>query len=65
MTKHDKAVIIDHVICAFMTIKSISMSGAIDKLCMDGVSKMVTLADTERVQKDLDEVRKRRIDPTN
>ena len=65
MNKHDKAVIIDHLICTFMHIKKLSYSGEIDRLCLEGVSKLVNLAGTEKIQEELDEVRKRRIDPTN
>ncbi len=65
MTKHEKAVIIDHVISIFMHIKAESNCGEIDRLAMCGVSKLVELAESEKIQKQLDEVRKRRIDPTS
>ena len=65
MTKHEKAVIIDHIISILMHIKSVSMCVEIDRLAMCGVSKLIELAESEKIQKELDVVRKRRIDPTN
>jgi hypothetical protein len=48
-----------------MWIKTLSVSGEIDRRCVDGIDKLVRLADSYGIQAELDEVRKRRIDPTN
>lgn len=63
--RHKRAGIIDHLICQFMWIKTLSVSGEIDRRCVDGIDKLVRLADSYGIQAELDEVRKRRIDPTN
>ncbi len=65
MTKHEKADRIEHLISIFMHIKQISASGGIDLLCLEGMSKLYDLADSEKIQAELDAVRKRRIDPTS
>jgi hypothetical protein len=64
MTKHEKATVIEHLISSFLNIKKLSGSGEIDRLCLDGMNKLYVLAESDKIQKELDEVRKRRIDPT-
>jgi hypothetical protein len=65
MTKHDKAVIVDGLVCTFLHIKKLSFSGDIDRLCLDSISRLCNWADAENFKAELDEVRKRRIDPTS
>lgn len=64
MTNHDKAIIVESLISTFMNIKKLSSCGRIDQLCTAGVSKLVDLTNAEQIQAELDEVRRRRIDPT-
>ena len=68
MEKHESAVIAEQIICIFMQIKkhtSPTPFGArIDELALAGIDKVYQLAEVEQFQKELDEVRQRRIDPT-
>lgn len=64
MNKHDKAVMIERLIGAFYEIKRLPRyTGDIDRLCTEGVDKLMKLAEIDGVQKELDEIRKRRLDP--
>ena len=65
MNKHQKANIVYRLIGAFIEIKKISHSGDIDRLCLDGLATIGKLTEAEKIQKELDEVRARMIDPTN
>ena len=69
MTKHNSAVIAEHIISIFMNIKKHTaptrFGARIDELCIEGIGSVCRLSETEEFQKELDEVRKRRIDPTS
>ena len=65
MDKHQKATLVYRLIGAFLEIKKISNSGEIDRLCLDGLSTIGKLTEAEKIQKELDIVRERMIDPTN
>lgn len=62
--RHKRAATIEHLIKAFMVIKSMSRSAEIDRICVDGVSKLYEMSEAYGLQKELDEIRSRRIDPT-
>lgn len=60
MDRHSQAVILEHCIGLFMRIKSLSMSGEIDRCCVSGVSKLYDLSEARGLQKEIDLIRKRR-----
>jgi len=65
MNKHQKANVVYRIIGAFLEIKKLSNSGEIDRLCLDGLATIGKITEAEKIQKELDEIRARMIDPTN
>jgi hypothetical protein len=63
MDKHSMAGCVHHIQGLFLRIKSLSASGEIDNLCLDGIIRLNALTDSARIQKELDDVRSRMIDP--
>lgn len=62
--RHKLGGAIEHLIGEFTRIKTLSASAEIDNRCVDGISVLMNMADAAGVQAELDELRKRRIDPT-
>ena len=60
MTKHEQAAIMEHLIASFMRIKSISASGEIDRLCLDGINKAYKFCEVSKLQGQLDIITRRR-----
>lgn len=65
MDKHKKAVIIQDILDTLYYVRQNSWSSKIDDRCDRGITNLFKLAGVEGVQKQLDEIRERRIDPTN
>ena len=63
MNKHKLADHIEHFIAVFTMIKTLSHTDRVDELCVQSIKRLRDLVDTEAIQKQLDEVRHRRIDP--
>lgn len=61
--RHDRARLISRAIGQFMWIRKLTSSAEISDRCTDGISKMVMLADNYGLQKEMDELRQREIDP--
>lgn len=64
ISKHELAATVSHVLGLLMKIEAISASGEIDRLCKDGMSKLYNLSGAAEIQKQLDEIRARQLDPT-
>lgn len=64
ISKHELAATVSHVQGLFLRIKELSSSGEIDRLCLDGISKLYNLSGAAEIQKQLDELMARRLDPT-
>jgi hypothetical protein len=66
MNYHEKAVIIEHIIGIFQSIKKLPRyADDIEQLCETGIGKLMVLAEVQGLQDELDALMKRRIDPTN
>lgn len=64
MDNHKTASSMEHLIESFMRIKTLSTSGEIDRLCVDGVSVLLALSKECGLQNEVNEIKNRRIDPT-
>ena len=63
MTKHERANLIFYIQECFLAIKNITASDRISELCVTGTTKASMLG--EEVKRELEEVKKRKIDPTS
>ena len=64
ISKHELAATVCHVQGLFFKIKAISAKGEIDRMCLDGISKLYNLTNAAEIQQQLDEHRARLVDPT-
>lgn len=62
---HKHAAIIEHLKTLLIRIKSLSGSGEIDRLTIEGNQKLFDLGESLGITKEIEMLRDRRIDPTN
>lgn len=63
--KHKLAIPLERVIGILHEIRKETDKPHVIKLCQEGTAKLMDFAGAVELQKELDEVRQRRIDPTN
>lgn len=61
--RHKLATPLEHLLQSFHRIKMLSSCAEIDRICVGGISTIITVAGTAEIQRELDQLRERRIDP--
>jgi hypothetical protein len=65
INRHSLAGGFDHLLGAFGKIKKLSSNAEIDRVCDSGIATLWSMTEQMELQKDLEIVQARRLDPTN